>query len=90
MVQHRDDLHSISHEESDANVKNCKHDKGITKRPMNDAPELKHPLRARQEEDALGQGGVFLCDANGTLELLVARGPLLSGREGTHRRQAVL
>jgi len=47
---------------------------------MDDVPELKHPLRAREEEDALGQGGLLLRDTNGTLELLVARRALLSGR----------
>jgi len=81
-VRHRDDLHSISHEEYDANVKNCKNDKGIAKRPMNDVPELKHPLRARDEEDALGEGGLFLRDANGTHELLVAHGEQTA--EGEH------
>jgi len=41
---------------------------------MDDVPELKHPLRAREKEDALREGGLFLRDANGTLELVVARG----------------
>ncbi len=81
-MEHRDDLHSISHEESDANVKKRKNGKGITKGPVDDVPELKHPLRAREEEDALGQGGLLLRDTNGTLELLVARRALLSGRQG--------
>ncbi len=81
-MQPRDDLHSISHEESDANVNDCKYGKGITKRPTDDVPELKHPLRAREEEDALGQGGLFLRDANGTLKLLVARGEQTA--EGEH------
>src|ERR1700720_4277366 len=55
-------------------MENGEDGEGITKWPVHDVPELKDLLCAREEGDALGERGLFLRHANGTLEFLVAGG----------------
>src|SRR5258708_34725262 len=81
-------LEAITHEKGDTYVKNGQNCEGVTKRPVHDVPELKHLLRVREEEYVLGERGLLLCDANGTLELLVSRREQAAEREqpGTESR----
>src|SRR5882672_7855179 len=55
-------------------MENSEDGKGITKGAVHDVPELKDLLRAGEAGNALGARGLFLRDANGALEFLVAGG----------------
>src|SRR5207245_314683 len=85
---HKGILQSVAHEQGDANMKNGEDHSGITKRPVHDVPELKHLLRAPEEEYLLGEGALLLCHANGTLELPVTRREQAAerGQPGTESR----
>jgi len=54
-------------------MQNGKYGKGITKRAMDNMPEIKNLLRPREEQDALGQRRLPPRNANGALQLGIAR-----------------
>jgi len=65
---HRKGLQSVAHEQGDADVQNGENGEGITKRPVDDVPEVENLLRALEEEYAFGERRLSLSDRDGTLQ----------------------
>ena len=55
-------------------MQNGENSEGVTKGTVDDVPELKAPLRAAEEGDALRERGLRLCQQDGALKFLVAGG----------------
>jgi len=71
LAVHRKGLQPVAHEQGDADVQNGENGEGITKRPVDDVPEVENLLRTLEEEYAFGECRLSLSDPNGTLQFPV-------------------
>src|SRR5579864_6761853 len=77
----------IAHTEHHNNVDDGQDREGITERAVNDVPEVEDLLRARQEQDALGERGLLPSGLNRVLEFDVLGGEK-SAQRGQPRTEA--
>ena len=71
LAVHRKGLQPVAHEQGDADVQNGQNGEGITKRPVDDVPEVENLLRALEEEYAFGERRLSLSNLDGTLQFPV-------------------
>ena len=59
----------IAHIDGQGDMNERENGEGVTERAMDDVPQAKYLSRAGEEQDALGEFGLFLRDGDGVFEL---------------------
>src|SRR5579863_2408418 len=66
-----DCLQAVAHVEGQAYVEEGQDGEGVAEGAMDDVPEFEDLLGAREEEDALGEGGLFASDRDGVFHAVI-------------------